>query len=104
MADRKAAHVLISNFEKRQRQAGRTELINRYSERWTADSLLESMSTSELNEAMDYYFRITKTPTWKSFALNATKLLKAKRDIDNDKKVREIQRAKMKEIMDEFRG
>ena len=102
--DRKTAHIVISEFEKRQRQNGQKEIINRYNERWTAESLLESMSKNDLLEAMDYYFEINSEPRWNKFARLAGALLNAKRDRDADRKNRAEQRRIMKEVLSEFRG
>ena len=105
MAERKDCHALISRFEKKCKDRGTHLSLNRYTERWAADALLESISKDDLNNAMDYYFQINREkgwiPDWQFFARNADKLLKAKHDADADEKARAEIRRKLKEVMNE---
>ena len=105
MAERKDCHALISRFEKLCKNRGIHVVINRYVERWTADSLLESMTMADLHRAMDHYFTINHgpgwTPTWQFFSRNADRLLRASIESETDAKNRAIARDRMRQILNE---
>jgi len=98
VAERKEKFALISRFEKKCKMDNISNtVINKYSEQWAADALLESFSTEELNSVMDYYFSINRQPTWRGFANNADRLLQSMRLQEEDRKFREQMREKAKE-------
>lgn len=105
MAERKDCHALISRFEKLCKSRGVHIVINRHVERWTADSLLESMTMADLHRAMDHYFTIHHAPgwkpTWQFFSRNADRLFKASVDLEMDIKNRASVREKMRKILNE---
>lgn len=104
MADRKQCHAVMSKFEALCKQHNISVVLNRYSERWTADSLLESMALDDLYRAMDYYFQVNANPTWQNFARNADKLLAAHKETMRDKQERAQRREQLKRIIGESRG
>ena len=76
-------------------------VINRHTERWAADSLLESMSVDELHKAMDYYFKVNPCPTWAMFARKAGDLLAACENAELDAEHRAVQRERLRRIINE---
>lgn len=101
MAERKDCHALISRFEKMYKERVGPIIINRHTERWTADSLLESMDRQDLYKAMDYYFKINPRPTWAIFARRADELLAACRNAEADAEQRAVQREKLRRVINE---
>lgn len=95
MADRKIRFMVISNFEKHLRVNGFARpALNKNREQWAADSLLESYSLDEIDEAMEYYFKVNQRPTWFWFANNMDKILAAIEANKADLEFREEQRKK----------
>ena len=105
MADRKERFTIISKFQQKCRLAGMpTPVINKNTEQWAADALLESFSFQEILDAMDYYFKVNERPTWKSFANNADRLLQSMAAKKADDEFRAQMRQKAKEWLNESRG
>lgn len=78
MADRKIRFMVISKFEKACRDNGIARpAINKNREQWAADALLESYRLDEIDEALDYYFKVNSSPKWSWFANNMDKILAA---------------------------
>ena len=101
MAERKDCHALISRFEKMYKERVGPIIINRHTERWTADSLLESMDRQDLYKAMDYYFKVNPCPTWATFARKAGDLLAACENAELDAEHRAVQRENLRRIINE---
>ena len=105
MADRKDRFAIISRFEKTCRMNNiSVAIINKYNEQWAADALLESFSYEDIVKSMDYYFVINGSPTWKGFANNVDRLIKAKNEKEEDDRLRAERREKAKEWLNESRG
>lgn len=97
MADRKNRHALISYFEKVSKEHGISVNINRYTEQWTADSLLESYDVQTLKDMIEYLFQVNKNPTWTVYARSIDDLIKSKASRDADNAFRKEMRVKAKE-------
>jgi hypothetical protein len=98
MADRKERFALISLFEKNCRKNYvPLPTINKYNEQWAADALLESFSFSDIERAMNHYFKVSVNPTWKTFANNVDKILETLRLRQEDDRLRAERRQKAKE-------
>jgi len=98
MADRKDRMALLSRYNKLHLQ--RYEIkstLNRNIEQWAADALIESYGLSECYDLLEYYFQISKTPSWSNFSYNAEDLLRGKMSIEQDIKERQERRQKAKE-------
>jgi len=105
MADRKDRFAIISRFERNCRVNNLTvPIINKYNEQWAADALLESFSYDDIVKSMEYYFSISPSPTWKGFANNVDRLMKAKSERDEDNRLRAERRERAKEWLSESRG
>jgi len=78
MADRKIRFMVISKFEKACKDRGIVRpALNKNREQWAADALLESYRLDEIDEALDYYFKVNQSPKWSWFANNMDKILAA---------------------------
>ena len=98
MADRKDRFVLISYFEKLYREKfGEKTVINKYSEQWAADALIESFGREECERAIRYYFHVNQSPSWKSYANNVHKLLQSIEAQNQDKNYREDMKKKARD-------
>jgi hypothetical protein len=98
VADRKQKFALISKFEQYCKKNNLLrEPINKYSEQWAADALIESFKYEDILLAMDYYFKINGSPTWKGFANNVDRLLRSIRLQEEDDQLRAEMRMKAKE-------
>jgi hypothetical protein len=98
VADRKNKFALITKFEQHCKINNLSRLpINKYSEQWAADALLESFKYEDIISAMEYYFKINGSPTWKGFANNVDRLLQSIRMQEEDDKFRAEMRIKAKE-------
>ena len=105
MADRKDRFAIISRFEKNCRGNNiPVPILNKYNEQWAADALLESFSYSDIVDSMDYYFSINHNPTWKGFANNIDRIIKAKIEREEDDRLRAERRRQAKEWLSESRG
>jgi len=98
MADRKDRMALLSRYNKLHLQRYETKsTLNRNIEQWAADALIESYGISECYDLLEYYFQISKNPSWSNFAYNAEDLLRGKMSIEQDIKERQERRQKAKE-------
>jgi hypothetical protein len=94
MADRKERMALLSRYSKLHTQKYEIKpSLNLNVEQWAADALVESYGLNGCYEILDYYFKINSSPSWNFFAYNAEKILKAKKDKDQDDKERVERRA-----------
>lgn len=91
-------HALISKFEYCCKINGMPKpMINRVTEKWNADELLESFDQEDLYDAMRYYFKVSPSPTWDRYCRNAERLIQSMRAQREDAKFREEMREKAKE-------
>ena len=98
MADNKARHALITKFEQQYKIYGLPKPpINRVTEKWNADDLIESFDQEDLYDAIRFYFKVNKSPTWLGFCRSAGEIIdsmKAQReDIQFRKEMREKAKA-----------
>lgn len=75
--------------------------INKYNEQWAADALAESFPLEDIYDAMDYYFTINPSPTWRGFANNVDRLLQSRAAKEEDERLRAERRAMAKEWLSE---
>ena len=105
MAERKDCFAVISKFEKLCKSRGVIIKLNRYSERWAADALLESMTMDEIERAMNHYFSIHSdkewVPSWQFFARSADRLLNASVEAEKDARDRAVAREKLRRVINE---
>lgn len=105
MAERKNRFALISKFEQLCKLNGHQRpTLNRYKEQWAADDLLESWDDPQLYSAMEYYFKVNNTPTWKGYCNNVDRLLQSMKAQEEDAAFRAAMREKAKEWLSESRG
>lgn len=98
MAERKNRFTLISKFEQMCKLNGyQRPVLNRYKEQWAADDLLESWDDPQIYDAMEYYFKINSSPSWKGFCNNVDRLLQSMQAQKEDLRFREEMRQKAKE-------
>jgi len=98
MAERKHRFAVLSKFEAYWKEKRSSELqINKYKEQWAADALLESFSMEKICEAMEYYFSINSSPSWKGFANNIERLIQSKTEKEEDERLRAERRVQAKE-------
>lgn len=100
MADKKLRFALLTQFKKHLSARGKTQYINMFAQQWAADALIESFGYDECIEAMDYYFKINRTPDWTWFSYNAEKVIESKRLYDEDQRIRAINRRKARAWLD----
>jgi len=98
MAERKDRMALLSRYNKLHLQRYETKsTLNLNIEQWAADALIESYDISVCYDLLEYYFKISKTPSWNDFSYNAEDLLRDKMSIEQDIKERKERRQKAKE-------
>lgn len=98
MADRKERFALLSRFEKLYKfRYDNAPIINKNTEQWAADAIVESFGLQQSYEILEYYFNISPNPSWKAFANNADKLLQSIRNKQEDDEQRRVTRLKAKE-------
>ena len=98
MAERKNRFALISKFEQLCKLNGHQRpTLNRYKEQWAADDLLESWDDPELYAAMEYYFKVNSSPTWKGYCNNVDRLLPSMQAQKDDAAFRAAMREKARE-------
>jgi hypothetical protein len=90
-------HKFLSEFEKRLKQKGLDHKLNRYTEQYAAQALIDSYTVDECYKLMNYYFEVSLTPSWLWFKNNADKIYKAKNLRDEDSRVRMILRQQAKD-------
>lgn len=98
----KEKHTVIWKFEKLCKVHGHVRLpINRATELWAVDALIQSYTLPVVMEVMEYYFEISSSPDWKKFVYKFSDLLRAKKAREEDSVHRARLRQKMKELIDE---
>jgi hypothetical protein len=97
VAQKQLRHALITRYKKLATDKGIDSNINIHIEQWAADSLIESYTLDTCYELLDYYFRISETPSWKWFANNADKLYKNLHGKREDDRIRSILKQQAKE-------
>lgn len=85
-------HIFISEFEKNLKEKGNEDKLNRYTEQHAAKALIDSYTLEGCYELMEYYFKVSLTPSWVWFKNNADKIYKAKHIRDEDYRVRSFMR------------
>lgn len=102
MADRKDRMALLSRYNKLhlQRYEQKSNL-NLNVEQWAADALVESYGLPGCYDLLDYYFEISQSPSWNSFAYNAQEILNGRMAIEQDLKERAERRKLAKEWLSE---
>ena len=100
MAQRQIRHALLTRYKKLAISNSTDTNINIHVEQWAADSLIESYGLDMCCELLDYYFRISETPSWKWFANNADKLYKNLQGKKEDDRIRSELRKQAKEWLD----
>jgi hypothetical protein len=85
MADRKDRMALLSRYSKLHTMKYEEKpLLNLNTDQWAADNLIESYGMSLCYDALEYYFEVAHSPTWKYFANNMDKVIDSKRKIEED--------------------
>ncbi len=97
MTNKQQKFALLTRFKKRLKEKGLDDSMNIYAEQWTADALIQSYTLQGCYDLIEYYFAVSASPTWKWFAYNAEKIYKAKKDKEEDDRVRELLRKQAKE-------
>jgi hypothetical protein len=98
MADNRMRHALITRFEQMCKTNGLPKpVINRVTEKWSADDLLQSFDHDDLINAMEYYFRIDRSPTWTGYCRKADRLIQSMKAQKEDIRLRAEMREKTRE-------
>ena len=97
MAEKKYRFALLTRYQKLCVAKYSDCTINIHVEQWAADSLIESYGLDTCYELLDYYFRISETPSWKWFANNAEKLFKNLQAKKEDDRIRSLLKEQAKD-------
>lgn len=98
MAERKDQMALLSKFEKHYKFKYNVKPnLNRWSEAWAADAIIDSFGLHKCYEMLEYYFDVYPTPTWKHFASHIDNLIESKSRIEDDSVERLERRKKARE-------
>jgi hypothetical protein len=97
VAEKQLRHALLTRYKKLAIFNSIDININIHVEQWAADSLIESYGLDMCYEMLDYYFRISETPSWKWFAINADKLYKNLQGKKEDDRIRELMKQQAKD-------
>jgi hypothetical protein len=97
VAEKQLRHALLTRYKKLAISNSIDININIHVEQWAADSLIESYGLDMCYELLDYYFRISETPSWKWFANNADKLYKNLQGKKEDDRIRELMKQQAKD-------
>lgn len=98
MAERKDRFGLLGKYKSLSIKQGHGDPnLNFNKEQWAADAILESYAVSDISSALDYYFKVSDSPTWKFFSFNCDKIIASMRAQELDKKQREERRLLAKE-------
>ena len=100
MADKQQRFALMSTFKKRLKEKNLAQEMNLYSQQWAADALIESYGYDQCLNIIDYYFKVSSSPTWTWFTYTADKVLQSKSLEEEDMAVRKILRQKAKGWME----
>ena len=102
MADRKDRMALLSRYSKLHKERfGEKPSLNLNVEQWASDALIESYGLGVCYDLLDYYFRVSQSPSWSNFSYNTEKVLQAKLDKERDDKERAERRAMAKRWLSE---
>ena len=89
MADKKQRFAIISRFEKNAREKGvAIQPINKYSQQWAADAMIESYGYEQSLDIVDYYFVVSASPDWSWLAYNSERLIQSKALEEDDRVLR----------------
>jgi hypothetical protein len=95
MAERKDRMALLSRYSKyHTARYEQKPSLNLNVEQWASDALVESYGLQGCYDILEYYFKVSSTPSWSYFAYNAEKILQAQRDKVQD----EIDRAERRQL------
>ena len=97
MAEKQLRHALLTRYKKLAISNNISININIHVEQWAADSLIESYGLDMCYELLDYYFRISETPSWKWFVNNADKIFKNLTARKEDARIRAVLREQAKD-------
>lgn len=97
MAQKQLRHALLTKYKKLAIEKNIDSNINIHVEQWAADSLIESYGLDMCYEILEYYFRVSETPSWKWFANNADKLYKNLQGKKEDDRIRAMLREQAKD-------
>ena len=98
MAERKDRMALLSRYSKHHTAKYEAKpSLNLNVEQWAADGLVESYTLQTCYDLLEYYFKVSTTPSWNYFAYNAEKILQAKLDKQRDDQERAERRQMAKE-------
>lgn len=97
MAQKQLRHALLTKYKKLAIKKNIDSNINIHVEQWAADSLIESYGLDMCYEILEYYFRVSETPSWKWFANNADKLYKNLQGKKEDDRIRAMLREQAKD-------
>jgi len=102
MAERKDRMALLSRYSKLHTQRYEQKpSLNLNVEQWAADALVESYGISVCYELLDFYFEVSSSPSWNTFAYKAQALLDSKNEIKRDMEERANRRQKAREWLSE---
>ncbi len=102
MAERKDRMALLSRYAKHHTERyGVKPSLNLNVEQWASDGLIESYGMQECYRLLEYYFKVSPSPTWKTFAYKAEDIRQAIIDKEKDDLERAERRLKAKEWLSE---
>ena len=97
MADKKYRFALLTRFKKLCSTKDIDCTMNIYAEQWAADALIDSYTLDMCYEMLEYYFRVSETPSWKWFINNADKLYKNLQAKKEDDRIRSVLKEQAKD-------
>jgi hypothetical protein len=98
MADRKDRFKLIREFVSLyQQRYGKVAIINRNTEQWNAEGIIDTFGMDGSIELLHYYFSYAQSPNWTTFARTYDKIYLAKQAMETDLRERAERREKAKE-------
>jgi hypothetical protein len=98
VADKKDRFALISRYKKLiKEKTQKDENINIHAQQWAADSLIESYGVEKCYDLIEYYVKVSASPTWKWFVNNADKVYDSKRLKEEDDATRVLLREQARE-------
>jgi hypothetical protein len=81
MAERKDRMALLSRYSKlHTAKYEEKPSLNLNVEQWASDALIESYTLQGCYDLLEYYFKVSSSPTWNYFSYNAEKILQAQKD------------------------
>lgn len=100
----KLAFILLGTYGKLyESKYGKKPVINKYKEKWAASSLIEDFGKEDVDEVLEYYFRLSKDGhplNW--FYNNFDSLYSANKENKRDKELRMQRRLETAKIRQEF--